>query len=63
VVYQKEALPADTVLSRISIKVDNDMLFTNHVIVRRTSNETLAHLMITWKKTISSSLFHMTTTD
>jgi medium-chain acyl-[acyl-carrier-protein] hydrolase len=62
VVYQKEALLTDTVLSRISIKVDNDMLFTNHVIVRRTSNETLAHLMIAWKKTSPSSLFHMTAT-
>lgn len=63
VIYQKEALPADTVLSRISINLDNNMLFTDHVIVRQTTDETLARLRITWKKTDRQSLFHMTAAD
>jgi len=63
VIYQKEALPADTVLSRTSIHIDNEMLFTDHVIVRQTSHEHLAHLMVAWKKTGNKSLFHMTTTS
>nr|WP_321404270.1 acyl-ACP thioesterase domain-containing protein [uncultured Desulfobacter sp.] len=63
VIYQKPALPADTVLSRISMKVDNEILFTDHVIVRQISHEPLAHLMIAWKKTGGRSLFHMTPTD
>nr|WP_319395189.1 acyl-ACP thioesterase domain-containing protein [uncultured Desulfobacter sp.] len=63
VVYQKEALPSDTVLSRISIHVDNGRLFTDHVIVRQTSHEPLAHLMIAWEKIDRQSLFHRPTTD
>lgn len=62
VIYQKEALPGDTVQSRISINFENDLLFTDHIIVRHASKENLAHLMISWKKTGPQSLFHMTTT-
>ncbi|WP_321417361.1 acyl-ACP thioesterase domain-containing protein [uncultured Desulfobacter sp.] len=63
VTYQKEALPGDTVQSRISINYENDRLVTDHFIVRHTSKENLAHLTITWKKTGPQSLFHTTNTD
>ena len=61
VIYQKEALAADTVQSRISLNFENNLLFTDHVIVRHASQENLAHLMISWEKTGPQSLFHMTT--
>ena len=57
VIYQKEALPKDTVQSRISMNFENNLLFTDHVIVRKSSNQHLARLMITWKKTEFQSLF------
>lgn len=63
VIYQKEALPGDTVQSRISINYENDRLFTDHVIVRHTSKENLAYLMITWEKTETQSPFNMTPMD
>lgn len=59
VIYQKEALAGDTVQSRISMNFEKDLLFTDHVIVRHTSNENLAHLMLTWKKTGTQSLFNI----
>lgn len=59
VIYQKEALPGDTVQSRISMNFENDLLFTDHVIVRGSSKENLARLMLTWKKTGTQSLFHI----
>lgn len=59
VIYQKEALPGDTVQSRISMNFKNDLLFTDHIIVRQSSKEKLAHLMLTWKKTDAPSLFHV----
>ena len=59
VIYQKEALPKDTVQSRVSMNFKDDLLFTEHVITRQSSNENLAHLMLTWKKTGSQSLFHL----
>lgn len=62
VIYQKEALPGDTVQSRISINFENNLLFTEHVIIRHAAKENLAHLMISWEKTDTQSLFHMTTT-
>jgi len=59
VIYQKEALPGDTVQSRISMSFENDLLFTDHIIVRQSSKEKLAHLMLTWKKTGIRRLFHV----
>ncbi|WP_020585886.1 acyl-[acyl-carrier-protein] thioesterase [Desulfobacter curvatus] len=61
VIYQKEALPGDTVQSRTSINVKNDLLFTEHLIFRPRSKENLAYLTISWKKTGPQSLFHKTT--
>lgn len=58
VIYQKEALPRDTVQIRISTTFEKDTLFTDHVIIRQDSGEKLAHLMLTWKKTGPRSLFH-----
>ena len=60
VIYQKEALPGDTVQSLVSMNFENNLLFTDHLIVRHTSKENLARLMLTWKKTGTQSLFHIT---
>lgn len=59
IIYQKEALPQDTVQSCVSMTFKNDLLFTNHLIARKSSKENLACLMFTWKRTDTKSLFHI----
>ena len=60
VIYQREALPMDVVKSRLSMAFENDRLFTDHIISRHASNENLARLMISWKKTGTTNLFQTT---
>ncbi len=57
VVYQKEALANDTVQSCVSMESSGSRLTTNHVIIRQSSQERLAHLTLTWEKIATGSLF------
>lgn len=57
VVYKKEGLFGDRVLSKLRMELSGSGLTTHHAIVRQKTGEELARLVLKWKKTTAIDLF------